>query len=76
MGTLTIDPKETESFLLTQEDVLDASVWLDSGRLRAHVTPAPGSHLDEKHLREACESNLGARKTPVRIELIAPAQAN
>ena len=71
MGTFTIDPKITEDFLLTQEDVLDASVWMDRGALRAHVTQAPGSNLTEITLRGVCAAHIGTRQTPSEILLIA-----
>jgi hypothetical protein len=76
MGTLTIDPKETESFLLMQDDVMDASVWLVGGLLRAHVTLAPGAKLDEPFLKSACQAHLGLLQTPLQIELIAPMRAS
>jgi hypothetical protein len=72
MRTVTVDPKITEEFLLTQENVLDASVWLDQGALRAHVTPVPGVSLDELTLKGVCAAHIGDRQTPNDIVLIAP----
>ena len=67
MGTATIDPKITEEFLLTQEDVLDASVWIDREGLRAHVTPVPGASLNELLLRGVCAAHIGHEQTPSQI---------
>jgi len=72
MGTLTVDPKNTEHFLLAQEDVLDASVWYDGAALRAHVTLAPGAKTDEHHLKSACLTQLGFASTPNAIVVVAP----
>ncbi|HWD38222.1 MAG TPA: hypothetical protein VG944_05185 [Fimbriimonas sp.] len=71
MGTITVDPKITEDFLLMQEDVLDASVWIDGGALRAHVTRAPGSAIDEIALKGVCVAHIGSTQTPSEILLIA-----
>lgn len=76
MGTLTVDPKHTEQFLLTQEDVLDASVWLDGGELSAHVTLAPGSRFDELGLRAVCEVELGHPQTPHQFVLMSAHRAD
>ena len=67
MGTSTIDPKITEEFLLTQEDVMDASVWIDRGGLRAHVTPVPGESLNELLLQGVCAAHIGSEQTPNQI---------
>ena len=75
MGTLTVDPKDTEQFLLAQEDVLDASVWIDGGLLRAHVTLATGARVNELLLQRACQNQLGLMQTPQKIEVIAPMRA-
>lgn len=75
MGTLTVDPKNTEHFLLTQDDVLDASVWFDGAALRAHVTLAPGATTDEHLLKRACMTQLGFDQTPSAFVLVAPRTA-
>jgi hypothetical protein len=66
----TVDPKLTEQFLLAQDDVQDASVWITNHKLHAHVTSAPGSKLSETRLLEVCHSQIGADQTPVEILLI------
>jgi hypothetical protein len=71
MGTLSVDPKHTEQFLLNQEDVLDASVWFDGGELSAHVTLAPGATFDEIDLKHACETQLGYQQTPNQFVLVS-----
>ena len=75
MGTLTVDPKNTEHFLLDQDDVLDASVWFDGAGLRAHVTLAPGAKTDEQLLKRACLTKLGFAQTPDAFVLVAPRTA-
>jgi hypothetical protein len=59
-----VDPKVTEEFLMTQESVVDASVWLDRGRLRAHVTLAADARWNRESLRRACASQVGTLNTP------------
>jgi hypothetical protein len=66
----TVDPKITEEFLLAQEDVRDASVWICDQKLHAHVTQAKGSQLSERLLKQKCESHIGTEQTPVEILLI------
>lgn len=65
----SVDPKTTESFLLMQRDVLDASVWMDDGRLHAHVTVHDDSHWSPGNLRLACAEELGLHQTPIEILL-------
>lgn len=62
-----INPKITERFLLTQPDVLDASVWLSDGRMHAHVTIHDESSLSSGDLKLACAEGLGLHQTPVNI---------
>lgn len=61
--------KETEQFLMSQPDVLDASVWMNEGRLMAHVTLAEGSQWTERLLRVACAKALGLEHTPSEFVL-------
>jgi hydroxymethylglutaryl-CoA reductase len=65
-----IDPKITEEFLLAQEEVIDASVWIFQRRLRAHVTSTNGSGLSETVLKQICENCIGHEQTPEAIVLI------
>jgi hypothetical protein len=67
----TIDPKTIEDFLLTQENVEDASVWIQGKIVHAHVTPAVGSHLSALSLREVCAAAIGTDQTPDDIILIS-----
>ena len=62
-----IDPKATESFLMMQPDVLDASVWMAEGRMLAHVTVHDDSRLSSGTLRLACAEELGIHQTPAEI---------
>jgi hypothetical protein len=63
-ATRIVDPKLTEEFLLTQDGVLDASVWFDQGQLRAHVTLAPAVRLDAHRLGDLCAATVGPEHTP------------
>lgn len=67
-----VDPKITEQFLLEQEEVEDASVWIRDKKLHAHVTRSKGSQLDETSLKSFCEYHIGAEQTPTQIILIEP----
>lgn len=71
-----INPKLTEEFLLAQDDVLDASVWIDRGQLRAHVTLDPDSRTNTILLRGVCVAEIGVDQTPNEIVVIAPQQRN
>lgn len=66
-----IDPKLTENFLLTQPDVLDASVWFSQGNLMAQVTVLDEVGLNARALQGACMEELGVHQTPRQIRLIA-----
>ena len=59
-----IDPKVTEQYLLTQPDVVDASVWFEQGEMRAHVTLLDTSGLTPHELRLQCACELGVHLTP------------
>lgn len=59
-----IDPKRTENFLLTQPDVIDASVFLVQGRLMAHVTTLDESSYTPIELQRMCAVELGLHQTP------------
>jgi len=62
--------KVTENFLLNQPDVLDASVWIDDGQLKGHVTLADGSAWTERALKLACAREIGLASTPSEIVLM------
>ena len=59
-----IDPKLTEQYLLTQPDVVDASVWFEQGEMRAHVTLLDTSDMTPHELRLQCACELGLQFTP------------
>lgn len=59
-----VDPKVTEEFLMTQDEVVDASVWLDRGRLRAHVTVSDRARWTREALQDACARQVGPGHTP------------
>jgi len=68
MRPFEIDPKVTEEFLMMQEGVLDASVWMDGERFKAHVT-VEGGAADEQKLLHACAAAIGDRFAPDAIEI-------
>ena len=65
-----INPKLTETFLLMQPDVLDASVWITDGRMMAHVTVHDESSWSSGALRLACAEELGLHLTPSDIKFV------
>lgn len=65
------DPRATESFLLMQPDILDASVWISDGRLLAHVTVHDDSSWSSGKLRLACAEELGIHLTPAEILFVS-----
>lgn len=65
-----VDPKRTEQFLLTQDHVLDASVWFDCGELSAYVTVTPHSEMSTDWLRQCCVAGVGENHTPQKMTLV------
>ena len=65
-----IDPKATESFLLTQPDILDASVWMSEGKMHAHVTVHDESTWSSGALKLVCAEELGIHQTPAAIMFV------
>jgi hypothetical protein len=65
-----VDPKKTEQFLLSQEDVVDASVWLESGELSAYVTVLPEARINCDQLRGACAAHIGENHVPTNVTLV------
>lgn len=59
-----IDPKVTEQYLLTQPDVVDASVWFEEGEMKAHVTLIDTTDVSARDLRIRCACELGVQHTP------------
>ena len=65
-----VDPKRTERFLLSQDDVVDASVWLEAGELSAYVTVAAEAKVDPETLRFACAASMGENHAPQNVTLV------
>lgn len=65
------DPRLTETFLLSQPDVIDASVWFTQGRLHAHVTVHEESNWTRSGIHEVCAEVLGLGNAPSEITLHA-----
>jgi hypothetical protein len=64
------DLKATEYFLLTQEGVLDASVWYTEGDMVANIVVYDGMSVRAEDLQRACLVELGAHQTPKNIMLM------
>jgi len=64
------DLKTTEYFLLTQEGVLDASVWYTGGDMMANIVVYDGMSVRAEDLQRACMIELGAHQTPKNIMLM------
>lgn len=62
-----VDLKATESFLLNQEGVIDASVWLNDGDLIANIVVHDDKRISADNLQRACLVELGERQTPKRV---------
>ena len=68
-STHGVDPALTERFLLSQPDVVNASVSFLDGELRAHVTVLDEAPTDGRRLQAACMDVLGLHQTPRNILL-------
>lgn len=64
-----VDTFRITGFLLCQDGVIDADVWIKNQAVLARVTVADHQGLDETDLRHACERELGAAMTPNMILL-------
>ncbi len=60
----------TEDFLLGQVGVVDASVWVDSGSLHAHVTLHDDAECNALELQDRCAAHIGADCTPSAFVVI------
>jgi hypothetical protein len=69
-----VDLKLIESFLLSHNAVLDASVWVSNGNIMAHVTVLDDDTVDPAYLKAACAKHLGVHQTPTEILLMAARQ--
>jgi hypothetical protein len=65
-----VDFKLTESLLISQPGVLDASVWLAEGRLMAHVTLSQHADWSERGLKVLCARELGLTQTPSQVMML------
>ena len=63
------DPKLAERFLNSLEYVVDASAWLDSDTIVAHVTVTEDAAISDKDLRQACLTKVGPINTPKVIQV-------
>ena len=69
-SAIHIDPKLTESFLLSQPGIVDASVWFNEGDMQAHVTLLDTTEYTPRSLRVLCACELGLHLTPKEFILI------
>jgi hypothetical protein len=58
------DTDKIESFLMSLEGIVDASVWLRGGSVLATVTLCEGVHADAHELQELCGAHLGEANRP------------
>ena len=65
-----IDPRHTENFLLSQPEVLEASVWFQDGDLEAHVTVLDELAVPMRELQARCMNEIGLHQTPRNILMI------
>ena len=68
--TQGVDLRRTENFLLSLDDVTNASVWLDSGKLCAHVSMLKDANWTESALKRSCYESIGFTQTPHSILLL------
>jgi hypothetical protein len=66
-----IDLKATESFLLDQEGVIDASVWLTGGKLVANIVVYDERMVSTEEIQRACSLELGAHQTPKQVMMMS-----
>jgi hypothetical protein len=59
-----LDTRDTETFLQTQEGVIDASVWYQHGQLMANLVVRREAVVDVQRLMERCARDLGEPRTP------------
>lgn len=64
-----IDTVKIERFLMVQDGVVDARVWVQNGTVLARITVVEDVICDEGDLRTACERELGSSNTPAIIML-------
>lgn len=64
------DLRTTESFLLNQEGVLDASVWFAEGDIVANIVVYDGMSVRAEDLQRACLVELGESHTPKNIVMM------
>ena len=65
-----IDLKATESFFLSQDGVIDASVWFTDGDLVANIVVYDERKISAEDLKRACSLELGVRQTPKQLMLM------
>ncbi len=69
VSLLALDHSVLEGFLLSQDGVLDASVWRSNGTLLASVTLDDTSPTDPGLLRDLCVRTFGSEASP-RLVLV------
>ena len=58
------DTVAIEKFLLCQEGVVNAIVWVKNNTILARITATEFSDFDEVGIKNLCESELGPNLTP------------
>ncbi len=62
-----LDPCLTQSFLLSHEGILDATVWMAKGTLLSRIVVCEHFTASEFDLQKACQKKLGLEQTPRMI---------
>jgi hypothetical protein len=62
-----INPKITEQYLLSLNDVLDASVLWCEGDLHAYITVPEDEVMSRGDIQKSCMEELGLHQTPRQI---------
>lgn len=65
----SIDTSTIEKFLLVQDGIVNAVVWLKNHSILARVTVTEHSGFDETDIRGMCERKLGKALTPHMVML-------
>ncbi|MCX7800687.1 MAG: hypothetical protein N2109_10130 [Fimbriimonadales bacterium] len=64
------DTRDTETYLQTQEGVIDASVWYQHGELMANLVLHREAVVDLRRLMERCARDLGEARAPKIVRVM------
>lgn len=58
------DTAAIEKFLLEQDGIINAVVWVKNSTILARITATESSTIDEYDIKNRCQSELGPELTP------------